>query len=415
MNESPEDSELQPPPAAESSTNPEPTQPVEQAASLTIEMGAGYLLALAALGMIYVLMFLVGGELRNFAVTGLNVIPFTILVVLAYAADLKTGWRKALTVGYWTILTGTMALLNLLFVIAVMALPSLENFSQANPDASTAALKFPTREHVLRIVETILALIAALAVSVACFLPSVRRKAARFMDIDPQSLVHATALATVVATTIICVVPLLAVGEPPLLSLLQGNTALDFSNPNEQLRMMLYSLIWGVPASFVAVGYPIRRTFREARQRLALEWPSRLQVVVAIGAVAALLLLMHQFANGIEFLWKSQGWRMTDVEAIEVLFGFAAGPVGAIIVAVAAGLGEELVFRGVLQPRLGIVLPALMFASVHALQYDFDALIQVLLLGLILGLVRKWTNTTTVVFIHSGYDLALFLAKSGNG
>lgn len=121
--------------------------------------------------------------------------------------------------------------------------------------------------------------------------------------------------------------------------------------------------------------------------------------------------MMDWFNEGIELLWNTQGWRATDAEAVELLFGFAAGPVGALIVSVVAGLGEELVFRGVLQPRLGIFLPALMFTSVHALQYDFDALIQVFLLAVVLGFVRKRTNTTTSAIIHGGYDLALFLTN----
>jgi membrane protease YdiL (CAAX protease family) len=104
---------------------------------------------------------------------------------------------------------------------------------------------------------------------------------------------------------------------------------------------------------------------------------------------------------------------LTDEEAIKELFGFTAGPVGAIVAAVVAGFGEELVFRGVLQPRLGIFLPALMFAAVHALQYNFDALLQVLFLGVVFGLIRKRTNTTTSAIIHGGYDFVLLLTMNG--
>lgn len=179
---------------------------------------------------------------------------------------------------------------------------------------------------------------------------------------------------------------------------------------NSQIRSTLYGLMWAVPASFLAVGYPIRRTFREARQRLALEWPTRLQAVSVLLITTGLFLGVEPLQSGITMLWNAQGWSMTDTGAIEVLFRHAIQPLGAVVASVAAGLGEELVFRGVLQPRLGIMLPALMFTSIHAFQYDFDALIGVLLVGLVLGFVRKKTNTTTCALIHGGYDLALLLS-----
>jgi membrane protease YdiL (CAAX protease family) len=50
-----------------------------------------------------------------------------------------------------------------------------------------------------------------------------------------------------------------------------------------------------------------------------------------------------------------------------------------------------------------------MFTSVHAFQYGFDVLIQVLILGFILGYIRKASNTTTSAIVHSGYDFCVFI------
>lgn len=369
------------------------------------------ILAFAGLGVIYILMLIAGGELGNVAIAGLEAVPFTILVVLAYAAQSMGGWRKKLALGYWVILVGATGLIALLLTIAAVALPSLEGVSLG--EGATTRMPLSSLEQVLRIVSAILALTAAGALSLTCFLPAIREKAARLVDIDPKSFVHATALATAVATTLICLVPLLAVNEPPLLPLVQLEGMADRQDPDAQLRTTLYSLIWAVPASFLAVGFPRRRTFREARERLGLLTPSLRQLIAAGLIVTGLLLVMDRLDDGIELLWNARGWQTTDSKAIERLFGFVSGPIGAVITSVVAGLGEELVFRGVLQPRLGIFLPALMFTSVHALQYDFDALIQVLLLGLILGYVRKRTNTTTSALIHGTYDLALFLGAAG--
>jgi membrane protease YdiL (CAAX protease family) len=79
------------------------------------------------------------------------------------------------------------------------------------------------------------------------------------------------------------------------------------------------------------------------------------------------------------------------------------------VIGVTAGLGEELAVRGVLQPRLGILLPNLLFASLHALQYNFEGLLSVFLVGLILGLIRRRTNTSTSAIVHGAYDFWLIM------
>ena len=372
-----------------------------------------YVLALAGVGVVYLLLFILGGEFRAFAVTGLFAIPFMILVVLAYSADLKSGWRKAVTLAYWLMLTGVTGLLAMIITIAAIAAPTIGPVADLDPESVKAAgERFPTFEQGIRILATIAALLAAGAISLVCFLPAVRRQAARLIDIDPESFVHATALATVVAITLMCLIPLLAVSEPPLLPMLQMGGTGNLPPADEQLRSTFYSLLWALPGTFLAVGYPLRRTVREARQRLGLDRPSLLQLIFGIVMVGALLLVMPFLGHGIDLLWKALGWPTTDEESIKMLFGFTAGPIGAFVASLVAGLGEELVFRGVLQPRLGIVLPALMFTAVHAFQYNFDALIQVFLLGVLFGVIRNRTNTTTAAIIHFGYDFVLLLTMN---
>ena len=359
-------------------------------------------------GVVYLAMFVLGGEFATFAVTGLFAIPFVILAVLAYSAELRSRVAKALTMIYWFVLNGATGFVAIAVTIVAIALPAIGPISEFDPAVVQAASeKFPTFEQGLRILGAILGLLIAGGVSSACFLPAIRRKAAVLTDIDPQSFVHATALATVIAITLMCLVPLVAVGEPPLLPLLKVDGGMALPPDDEQLRSTFYMLVWGLPAAFIAIGYPQRRTLREAQHRLGLQRPTVRQVVFSVVMVGALLLVMPLLGYGIEFLWKTLGWTITDEEAIKQLFGFTAGPMAAFIASVAAGLGEEVVFRGVLQPRLGILLPALMFTSVHAFQYNFDALIQVFLLGVLFGVVRNWTNTTTSALIHFGYDFVL--------
>jgi membrane protease YdiL (CAAX protease family) len=77
-----------------------------------------------------------------------------------------------------------------------------------------------------------------------------------------------------------------------------------------------------------------------------------------------------------------------------------------------AALAEEMLFRGAVQPRLGLWFTSLAFALGH-LQYGLSpALVQILVLGLILGLVRQRANTTTCIVIHGLYNLANLFVMS---
>jgi len=102
-------------------------------------------------------------------------------------------------------------------------------------------------------------------------------------------------------------------------------------------------------------------------------------------------------------------WPQTDMEAFEAFRATYLSPLGAIILGVAAGLGEELVVRGVLQPRLGIWLSNALFTSLHALQYNWDALLVVFGLGMVCGVVRKKANTTTNAIVHGMHNVLVLV------
>ena len=55
-------------------------------------------------------------------------------------------------------------------------------------------------------------------------------------------------------------------------------------------------------------------------------------------------------------------------------------------------------------------MPNIFFTSLHAMQYGFDGLLSVFMVGMILGLVRKRTNTSTSAIVHGTYDFILVVA-----
>lgn len=96
---------------------------------------------------------------------------------------------------------------------------------------------------------------------------------------------------------------------------------------------------------------------------------------------------------------------------------FPDGPTWAVpTLAVFAGLGEELLFRGVIQtalvqgtgPMIGVVLASLLFGLVHWVTFAYFLLATAM--GLYLGWLYHLTgNLMVVVLVHSLYDWAAIL------
>ena len=172
-------------------------------------------------------------------------------------------------------------------------------------------------------------------------------------------------------------------------------------------------LVWAVPGAIFAVGYAVRRDLGEALRRLGFVRPTLAQLALGVGVGALLVGVIFGLDPAINWLWTQLGWPVTDSEAFNELLEpvLNAGILGAVVLGVVAGVSEELAVRGVLQPRLGIVLSNLLFTAVHALQYNWDALLVVFLLGLVFGVLRKRTNTTTSAIAHGVYDLILVLLQ----
>lgn len=359
----------------------------------------------------YVALFFVGEPSRRFALNGLQSLPFLILAILAYYGERNPGGRIA-AFAYWLILMIVIAGVALFMTMgAVMRPEQLQLHGDGVPRVRSLDALFyygGPRQLVL----TALGLMLIGAFSMCLYLRPMRRAAAGLLPVYADSFVHAVALATVVCVTGVLLVPLMVIGEPPLLQLLshfEGQSILDGMSKEDQYFDTLSSFIWLVPSAVLAVGFPFVRTIRESLERVGLVRPTVLQVLFGLFAAMALLGLMLGVDFVITWLWRWMGWRTTDGKQFEELMKFAINPVGAAVIGVTAGLGEELFARGVLQPRLGIVLSNLLFTSMHALQYNWDALTSVFLIGLILGVIRQRTNTTTSAIVHGTYDFTLLI------
>lgn len=80
---------------------------------------------------------------------------------------------------------------------------------------------------------------------------------------------------------------------------------------------------------------------------------------------------------------------------------------GILLVALAAGIGEEILFRGALQPLLGLVLAGIIFGVLHALTPGYFVFATVF--GLYLGWLYEVSGDLTVpILAHAVYDVFAF-------
>jgi membrane protease YdiL (CAAX protease family) len=323
-------------------------------------------------------------------------LPFLIVVVLANLAErhrrrpfrvADPGLDRALDLVLRYLPTVQLALLNL-FLLALAGLAALGGLAiNAVPEAAPAGGFQP--DWLALAAGTLLTGLLAFAP----LLPGLRRWLARQLPLDPDSPVHMTALAFAIYQ----------VG----LSLAQMALIGDLENLTEaELGLTVWSvLLSGIPLllfALLGVGLWVRRDWRVLLDRLGLRRPTWRHLLLA--AVAVVLLLAFDYA--VTLFWQGVdplGYDVLD-RVTENLFGGLISVGGALALGLSAGISEELLFRGAVQPRLGLILTSILFAVGH-LQYSLSlATLEILIIGLVLGLIRNRTGTTVAILVHAGYN-----------
>ena len=169
-----------------------------------------------------------------------------------------------------------------------------------------------------------------------------------------------------------------------------------------------------VAVALFGVGLGVRRSPREALARLGYGPISTKQlgvVVLFIGAALALSVAADAlFAELQPDLYRKVGELSDSLFNPVGLSPFSAVLFG-LLIGVGAGLGEETLFRGAVQPVFGILPTSILFTSMHV-QYGPSLLLgYVFLLSIGLGLLRRRINTTASFLAHAGYNsLVIILA-----
>jgi len=163
------------------------------------------------------------------------------------------------------------------------------------------------------------------------------------------------------------------------------------------------ALLVGNPAQIVTLALAARITGEDLLTYFALDVPRRRDVIIAVAGLAPVILLVDAAALALG---------RDLVPAFDLQIHRSAAAEGALLslwlaVVVVAPVGEELLFRGFLfrgfvrEPRdalPGILAISLIWSLLHG-QYDWFYVGEVFVLGMLLGYVRFYSGSTTLVIM----------------
>ena len=158
--------------------------------------------------------------------------------------------------------------------------------------------------------------------------------------------------------------------------------------------------------ALAGVGLGLTRRLRPALERLGAAVPRWWQVAIALLLADAYILITVPVNLLTYRLMPGAYYAIADI-----LHKTNAGlPYWAVVTyALLAGICEESLFRGAIQPRAGILLTAVLFAAIHV-QYGLTPILGlVFTVGLVYGLIRKYLNLTTAMIAHAATDTGGFV------
>jgi len=228
-----------------------------------------------------------------------------------------------------------------------------------------------------------------------------RKLLARFMPVDPASAVDLAGLCLLFGVAGLFIT-LFAVSPDDI------NDSDSATNSVGYASLVIQAVAF-VGVAYAAVGLGVHRNWRQATARLGLVWPTWRTPFVAVGFMV-LGLIVSAAAGLLTEALQPDLSRQID-EVTEGITADIRSPIGAVVLGLCAGIGEELLLRGALQPRFGLILTSAVFALLHT-QYGVSYVIVGLFgMGLLLGWERNRFGTTAAILTHALFNTLVVLAQ----
>lgn len=156
-----------------------------------------------------------------------------------------------------------------------------------------------------------------------------------------------------------------------------------------------------VPVAALAVVRPGVPGAVIARLRMQVEARTVAHVLIgAASAVAALILL----GIVVLMLQRYADLAPEESELVPQIQALLTWPL-VILISVTAAVTEEVYFRGLLQPRIGLIASSLLFGFIHVGYGTTMQLVVPFVLGVFFGLLQRWTGSLwTPIAAHFTFD-----------
>lgn len=304
--------------------------------------------------------------------------------------------------------------LYLLFLSAITPGMVAQLEAEENPEAAAlAALEIPTFELIIGLALATLA--GGIATTAIISHPARLRlqQALSGLNVryDAASAVHTTAI-------VLCMLLLTAQVLTFIASGGADSMAQSIETEGVSPTLPVIQAIFQIVAAFMGVGHLIRRDNQMALQRLGLQTPTRQNIAYGIAGGLFLYGLLIVAGIFVALLTSLGLFPEVDDQAAESLAGaFATIPL-ALLLATSAAVGEEIFFRGALQPIFGNVLTSIFFAMLHTQSLLSPTIILLFGISMGFGWLRDHHGTYAAIIAHFIYNfiqLLLLILISSSG
>ncbi len=321
-----------------------------------------------------------------------QLIPFFYIGIIIYLANQQAATGRGETLV--RMLVTSMAILPVIYAATAVLGALNPAMDSALPEISlTAAL-------ISLVIAVALALVSLAAVRVLPFRVALRRVFGA--GYDPNSLVHLTAFVLVLALTSVTLSNFaLSGGLSGLAEEIQADTSAIPS-------LILTQTIW-ILSALLGVGLLVRRTPQQAAARLGLRFPRPEDFNWGLGYG----LLCYVGVIGFVAIWAlltSPELFAEQTAASQQLVGVFSSIPQVFVLSILIGIGEEVFFRGAIQPVFGIGFTSVFFAVLHTQYTLTPATLALFGVSLVLGWLRQRHSTSAAIIAHFIYNFVqLFL------
>lgn len=298
----------------------------------------------------------------------------------------------------------TLLFIGVSFISLLVLFLLMTAYNSANADQlAQEGVIIPQIDVVSLVVGLLLTLtttaIAYQTVASASFRMSIAR---RIRGYNPQSWVHQTAIIFI----------LLLLTAQIIFFITQGGIeamAQSIERQGANAGDVLFQLWLQLIAAFLGVGWAIRRDWNSTLHRLGLRPPIRQDWMWGIGGGIGLLAMLYAYGIVVGIIVTLFFPEQFDsVQALNrandsIALAFSTVPL-ALLLSASAALGEEILFRGALQPIFGNLLISLFFALLHVQTLFSPGILLLFGVSIGLGIIRNRASTTAAIMAHFVYN-----------